>query len=84
MKPAEELYNLKDDKFETVNQADNPAFTTVLEKMRRLYDNHLRHWKDNCIRRDDYQRYISLLDRNIPASGKTFKTAPLPKAGKRL
>ena len=43
---------------------------------RRLYDNYLGQWKDNCVRRDDYQRYIMLLDRNIPVSKKTFKTAP--------
>jgi arylsulfatase A-like enzyme len=83
IEPAEELYHLKHDKLEMVNQAHNPAFETVLEKMRRLYDNYLRHWKGNCVRRDDYQRYISLLDRNIPVSKKTFKTPPTPDAAKR-
>jgi arylsulfatase A-like enzyme len=74
MEPAEELYHLKDDKLEMVNQSRNPDFKTVLQKMRRLYDNHLRHWKDNCVRRDDYQCYIPLLDRRVPVAEKTFTT----------
>ena len=83
MKPTEELYHLRHDKFEMSNQADNPEFKSALEKMRRLYGNYLGQWKDNCVRRDDYQRYITLLDRNIPVSKKTFKTAPARNKKKR-
>jgi arylsulfatase A-like enzyme len=71
--PAEELYNLNDDKLEMVNLAADPESLPVLEKMRRLYDGHLKHWKDHCIGRDDYQRYIQLYDRDIPWSQKTFR-----------
>ncbi|MHC4754244.1 MAG: sulfatase-like hydrolase/transferase, partial [Planctomycetota bacterium] len=83
MKPAEELYHLTEDKSEMFNQADNPRFKSALEKMRGLYDNYLGHWKDNCIGREDYQRYIKLFDRNIPVSRKTFKTEPVHNKKKR-
>jgi arylsulfatase A-like enzyme len=71
--PAEELYNLNNDKLEMVNLVANPKSGPVLEKMRRLYDGHIEHWKDNCVRREDYQRYIQLYDRHIPFSRKTFR-----------
>ena len=73
MKPAEELYDMRKDRIEMVSEIRNPEKQKVLAFMRELYDHHHKHWKENCVQRDDYVRYIKLADRHIHWSEKTFE-----------
>jgi len=79
MEPAEELYQLENDRLEMVDLAADPEFSHILEKMRQLYDEYVEHWKSNCVHRNDYQRYVQLYDRHIPFGNKIFGKTPSPK-----
>ena len=68
MKPTEELFNLKEDPLELQNYAAHTDVKTKkqLVLMREKYDQELARWKNEAVTYNDYQRYITLFDRNIP------------------
>ena len=70
--PAEELYNMRSDRFELTNQAENPLCKTALMKMQKFYDKYIQQWKKDAVPDSRYRLYGRLADRNIPLSQKTF------------
>jgi arylsulfatase A-like enzyme len=70
MKPAEELFHLGDDPMELTNLAVMAGQKSVLGDMRAKYDEQLKHWKTEAVKGNGYQRYITLFDRHLQASGK--------------
>jgi hypothetical protein len=46
--------------------------------MRKAYDKELAAWKKQTVNYNDYQKYVTLFDRNIPWSAKE-KIAGKPK-----
>jgi len=70
--PAEELYDMLNDRFELTNEASNPLHKEDLRQMQTLYDKHLERWKKDCVPQERYQAYGRLADRDIPWSEKTF------------
>jgi len=80
IEPAEELYDMRNDRIEMVNEAGNPEKQKVLASMRKLYDRYHKHWKEKCVQGNGYPEYIKLADRDIHWSQKSFKLAkPLKK-----
>lgn len=71
MEPAEDLFHLKKDPLELTNLAKNPEAKTLLEKMRKKYDEQLTHWKANA--EPPYVQYGQLFDRSVPWNEKKFK-----------
>jgi len=72
---TEELYHLSKDRLELKNQANNPEYSSALEKMRKVYDSHLAHWKKEAVSYNKYTKYGTLFDRSISWADK----APLMK-----
>ncbi|MDB4484506.1 sulfatase [bacterium] len=70
MKPTEELFNLKDDPMELTNLVSMPEQKEHLESLRGKYDAQLKHWKEEAVKRNGYQKYITLFDRALPMSDK--------------
>ena len=66
MKAAEELYDLRNDRYEMNNLADRPERQTILHEMRSLYDLQIERWKKNCVQRSEYPEWGTLLDRSVP------------------
>ncbi len=61
----EELFNIKDDPYEMVNLVVQSDYNLQLTKMRILYDKQLKHWKKEGVKRNGYEKYVVLFDRNI-------------------
>ena len=78
MKPAEELFNLKEDPLEFTNLAGLEDQGKVLKKLRKTYDEQLKHWKDEVVPDHGYEKYITLFDRHIPISKKEIPTTREP------
>ena len=74
--PAEELFDLRKDPYETKDLAKNPKLKPVLERMRKLYDKHHRHWSENCVDAEDYTRHRAIFNRNVPWREKRYRTYP--------
>jgi len=66
MEPVEELFNTGKDPLELKNLVANPECSDVLNEMRKKYDSHIAWWKKHAVPYNDYQRYGTLFDRNIP------------------
>ncbi|MFI3318767.1 MAG: sulfatase-like hydrolase/transferase [Rikenellaceae bacterium] len=70
LEPAEELYHVDSDPYEMENLAGIKSYSKELEKMRKLYDEHLERWERECIK-DTTRPYYQLpkvLDRHLPWS----------------
>jgi arylsulfatase A-like enzyme len=78
MTPTEELFDTANDPLELKNMANDPAYKADLERMRKAYDKELAAWKKQAVPYNDYQKYATLFDRNIPWSAKE-KIAGKPK-----
>lgn len=63
--PTEELFNIKKDQYEMENLANNPKYSAQLDKMRKLYNEQLEHWKSDGVNYNGYEKYGILFDRNI-------------------
>lgn len=68
--PAEELYDMQNDRLELTNKAPSPLCKTALIQMQTLYDKYIEQWKKYCA--PNYRPYGRLADRNIPLSEKNF------------
>jgi len=79
MKPTEELFDLTKDSLELTNLATMVGQDQPLEEMRKKYDKQLKHWKEEAVKGNGYQKYITLFDRHLPASEK----APFQKVRKK-
>jgi arylsulfatase A-like enzyme len=78
MTPTEELFDTARDQLELKNLANDPAYKSDLERMRKNYDKELAAWKKQAVSYNNYQKYVTLFDRNIPWSAKE-KIAGKPK-----
>ena len=78
MKPAEELFNLKEDPLELTNLTTLADQGSILKKMRETYDEQMAHWKKEAVKGKGYQKYITLFDRHIPISKKEIPTTREP------
>ncbi len=83
MKPTEELFHLGDDPMELTNLATMKGQEKVMEEMRAKYDQQLGHWKNEAVKGNDYQKYITLFDRTLPAAAKVELQKPKSKKKKR-
>ena len=72
MEPAEEMYNLANDPLEMKNLAYDPGSEAELNSMRARYDEELKHWKEEAVGYNNYQRYSELFDRTIPWESKIY------------
>ena len=70
MEPVEELFDTKNDSLELANLADDAYSKDVLYSMRERYDVELSKWKSEAVDYNDYQRFGTLFDRNVPMSEK--------------
>lgn len=66
MDAAEELYHLSNDRYEMSNQASNPEFQSVLNRLRDLYDGSIVKWKAECTEDGNYPLYGKIYDRHLP------------------
>lgn len=73
MEPMEELFDTKNDSLELANLADDAYSKDVLYAMRERYDAELAKWKSDAVDYNDYQRFGTLFDRNVPMSEKQSK-----------
>lgn len=64
MKPFEELFDTKNDPLELINLANEPTSQSVLQDMRKRYDQELAKWKREAVSYNDYQRYGTLFKRD--------------------
>jgi arylsulfatase A-like enzyme len=65
MKPTEELFHLKIDPTELTNLVTHSQSAKTLKRMRKTYDEQLAHWKKEAVKRNGYQKYITLFDRHL-------------------
>lgn len=74
MEPVEELFHVSEDSLELANEASNPYHATKLDEMRRRYDAELKSWKKEAVPYNNYQKYGTLFDRDIPWQEKKIQT----------
>jgi len=60
----EELYNIKNDPAELKDLASEDGAN--LEEMRKVYDKHLAHWKEEAVSYNNYKQYGIVFDRTAP------------------
>lgn len=73
MKATEVLFDLKNDPLELVNLAVKSEGAAMLKDMRARYDQELAKWKAEAVNYNDYQKYGTLFDRNIPMAEKSLR-----------
>ncbi|MBI9018887.1 MAG: sulfatase [Phycisphaerae bacterium] len=65
MKPAQELYNLKDDPYEMHNLVADAKYSDKLAEMQKLYDREIKRWQEKCVQREEYPECGIMLDRHV-------------------
>ncbi|NIJ45933.1 arylsulfatase A-like enzyme [Wenyingzhuangia heitensis] len=63
MKPTEELFYVGKDRLEMTNHATDSQYKQQLKKMRKVYDKQYRQLAKNVITYNNYQKYITLFNR---------------------
>lgn len=61
--PAEELFHLRRDPLELVNEAANPEYREAMDSMRGLYDAAVDTWEAEAVPYHDYQRFADVFRR---------------------
>ena len=64
--PTEEFYDLAGDPLELKNLAADAGRADSLAVMRQLYDQQVAAWKVLAVPYNDYQKYATIFDRNLP------------------
>jgi arylsulfatase A-like enzyme len=80
---TEELYHLDKDPMELTNQAGNPEYSSIIEQMRKTYDQQLDSWKTEGVSYNNYEPYGTLFDRNVDWVDKEPKLEDLKKKTKK-
>ncbi len=75
----EELFDMKKDRLELSNEADNPAFKKKLSKMQKEYDHWMDYWAKNHLPGSDYELYSDLAKRD--ADYQSFDETTIEKMG---
>jgi arylsulfatase A-like enzyme len=84
MTPTEQLFDTANDPLEHKNLANDPAYSSELERMRKIYDKELSAWKKQAVPYNNYLIYGTLFNRNIPWSAKEKITGtPEKKTSKK-
>ena len=83
IEPFEELFDTKNDPLELNNLANSGDNRAKLESMRKRYDQELAKWKKEVVDYNNYQRYSTLFDRNIPPTQKLIQKGEKKKKAKR-
>jgi len=65
MTPAEELYDLENDRFEMRNLAASAEHAAVLASLRQKHDEALAVWKTECVDSGSYAQYAAFFDREL-------------------
>jgi arylsulfatase A-like enzyme len=73
---TEELYITSKDPLELKNQAGNPEYAATLQRMQKLYDSQVKHWKAEAVDFHDYKQFGDIFDRATSWE----KKAPLVKS----
>lgn len=81
--PAEELFDNSNDPLELTNLAQSADSQTTLETMQARYDQELAKWKEQAVDYNDYQRFSTLFDRNIPLAEKQASMAKKSASSKK-
>lgn len=68
MKPAEEMFDLKNDSLELTNLVALDDQRKKLKQFRDTYDEQLAHWKQEAVK--GYEKYVTLFDRHLSMSEK--------------
>ena len=81
MSAQEELYDLKNDPLEMVNQAKatEPASTDSLDAMRQRYDQRIAKWKAESVSYNRYEKYGVIFDRHLDWSERRKPLSQKPK-----
>jgi len=66
MTPTEELFDTANDPLELKNIAKDPSYKPDLQRMRKYYDKELAAWKSQAVSYNNYSKYATLFDRDIP------------------
>ncbi|WP_397571111.1 sulfatase [Schlesneria sp. T3-172] len=74
--PAEELFQIAQDKLEMQNLIANPEYAEELAHLRREYDNELARLRNNANPTHGYPLYGILFDRTVPFDQKSYLVAP--------
>lgn len=74
IKATEELYDIKNDKYELTNLAKSEEHTELLKTMRNRYDVELERWKSMAVQYNDYNLYNELFDRNYTTKQKAIRS----------
>ncbi|MCA9056435.1 MAG: sulfatase-like hydrolase/transferase, partial [Planctomycetaceae bacterium] len=65
LQPTEELFDLRDDRIEMHNLANEPEHTQQLDRMRAYYDSELQRITERVVSGHGYERYPLLFDRTV-------------------
>ena len=63
IKPTEELFDIVNDPYEMVNIATKTEYQQQMDKMRKLYDKQLDHWKNEGVKYNGYEGYPTTFKR---------------------
>lgn len=61
--PTQELYDLRNDRLELKNLANDKSAASELAMMQKLYDGAVGHWQQTAVPYHDYERYGSWFER---------------------
>lgn len=62
--PTEELFFIREDALELINELENPAHSSDLEKMRQRYDGAVESWKQKAVPYHNYAPFGDLFQRD--------------------
>ncbi len=63
---GEELFNMKNDRLEMHNVIADPENKDVLAKMKGFYNEALKHWQKENVKRSSYEEFEIIFDQDVP------------------